>query len=71
MDTTNLLVLFKIASKPVYESYKENEKGNYSHISYTTDGKFLISMQLVLVVIKKLEIWEQFNEKIKVHINSE
>ena len=46
------------------------KKEIYSHISYTTDGKFLISMQLVLVVIKATDMGTNSMKRLKCTINS-
>lgn len=39
----------------------------YSHISYTTDGKFLISIHLVLMVLKATDMGTDSMKVIKVH----
>lgn len=39
----------------------------YSHTSHTTDGKFLISMQLVLTVIQATDMGIDSMKMIEVH----
>lgn len=43
------------------------KKKIYSRTTYLTDGKFLISMQLVLVVIKAIDMGTDSMKMIKVH----
>lgn len=53
--------------KPIYESQKKIKKKIYSHTSYTTDGKNLISMQLVLMAIKAIDKGIDSMKMIKVY----
>lgn len=59
--------ILKLLFKPIYESQKKIKKKIYSHTSYTTDGKNLISMQLVLMAIKAIDKGIDSMKMIKVY----